>query len=118
MKNKLSILFSFSLLLLMASCKKEENKIFYEGGTAPVLSASAVTITLEPGQEANTALVLDWTNPEYRFTTGVSSQDVTYTLEIDTLGANFASSKKYTGVFSKSNRFWTVFCTCAKLRPS
>ncbi len=102
MKNKLSLLFSFSLALLLFSCKKEETKIYYEGGTPPVLSASATTISLESGQETNTVLVLNWTNPEYRFTTGISSQDVTYTVEIDTLGANFASSKKYTTVFSKS----------------
>lgn len=31
------------------------------------------------------------TNPNYRFSTGISSQDVTYTLEIDTLGINFGS---------------------------
>jgi len=109
MTNKLSILLSFSLLLMMISCKKEENKIFYEGGNPPVLSASATTVSLESGQEANTALELNWTNPEYKFTTGISSQDVTYTLEIDTLGANFASSKKYTTVFSKSlSKTYTV----------
>jgi len=101
MTNKLSILLSFSFLLLLFSCKKEENKIYYEGGTAPVLSASATTVSLESGQETNTALVLNWTNPGYRFTTGISSQDVTYTLEMDTLGGNFSSSKKYTTVFSK-----------------
>jgi starch-binding outer membrane protein SusE/F len=101
MTNKLSILLSFSLLLIMFSCKKEENKIYSEGGNAPVLSASATTVSLESGQEANTALLLTWTNPEYRFTTGISSQDVTYTFEMDTLGGNFSSSKKYTNVFSK-----------------
>ena len=101
MTNKLSILLSFSFLLIMISCKKEENKIYSEGGTPPVLSASATTVSLESGQEANTALVLTWTNPAYRFTTGISSQDVTYTLEMDTLGANFGSSKKATAVISK-----------------
>jgi hypothetical protein len=85
----------------MFSCKKEENKIYYEGGNAPVLASSATTVSRESGQETNTALVLAWTNPGYRFTTGISSQDVTYTLEMDTLGGNFGSSKKYTTVFSK-----------------
>ena len=109
MTNKLSILLSFSLLLMMFSCKKEENKIFYEDGNTPVLSASATTVSLESGQEANTALVLTWTNPEYKFTTGISSQDVNYTLEMDTLGANFSSSKKYTAVFSKDlSKTYTV----------
>jgi starch-binding outer membrane protein SusE/F len=109
MTNKLSILLSFSLLLMMISCKKEENKIFYEGGNPPVLSASATTVSLESGQEANTTLVLTWTNPDYKFTTGISSQDVTYTLEMDTLGANFSSSKIYTFVLPKDlSKTYTV----------
>jgi len=100
MKNRLSILFS-SLLILLFSCKKEEAKIYYEGGTPPALTASTTSVTLEPGLEANTALVLNWTNPNYQFSNGSNSHDVTYTLEMDTLGANFNSSKKYTTVFAK-----------------
>lgn len=101
MKHNLSILLSSFLLLILFSCKKEENKIYYEGATPPVLTASATTVALEPGSEANTAIVLNWTNPDYKFTTGVNSQDVTYTLELDTLGGNFSSSKKYTTVIAK-----------------
>src|SRR5690242_17258831 len=101
MKNILRLLFSSSLLLAIWSCKKAENKIYFDGGTPPELSASTTTVTLEPGSEANTALVLKWTNPDYTFTTGLSSQDVTYTLEMDTLGGNFSSSTKYTTVISK-----------------
>jgi len=91
----------FSILLLGIGCEKDENKIYLEGGTAPALTASSNNVSLEPGEEANTALVLNWTNPEYQFTTGISSQDVTYTFEMDTLGANFSSSKKYTTVIAK-----------------
>jgi starch-binding outer membrane protein SusE/F len=100
MKNRLSILFS-SLLILLFSCEKEEAKIYYEGGTPPALTASATAITLEPGLEGNTALVLNWTNPNYQFSNGSNSHDVTYTLEMDTLGANFNSTKKYTTVLAK-----------------
>lgn len=100
MKNKISILLTSFLLLAFISCKKQETKDYYEGGTAPKLTASTSTVTLEPGMEANTAIVLNWTNPDYKFTTGPSSQDVTYTLELDTLGANFSSSKKYATVFA------------------
>lgn len=100
MKNKFSILLTSFLLLALISCKKQETKDYYEGGTTPALTASTSTVTLEPGQEANTAIVLNWTNPNYQFTTGPSSQDVTYTLELDTLGANFGSSKKYATVLS------------------
>ena len=109
MKNKLPFLFSSFMILLLWSCKKEENKIFFEGGTAPVLSASTATVSLEPGDEAKTALVLSWTNPEYKFTTGLNSQDVTYTLEMDTLGANFNSSKKVATVIGKDlSKTYTV----------
>lgn len=96
MKNRFSILLASFLLLAFISCKKQETKDYYEGGTAPKLTASTSTVTLEPGQEANTAITLNWTNPDYKFTSGPSSQDVTYTLEIDTLGGNFSSGKKYT----------------------
>lgn len=102
MKNKLLILLTSFFLLTIMSCKKEETKDYYEGGTAPALTGSTTTISLEPGLEANTAIVLNWTNPKYQFTTGLSSFDVTYTLEIDTLGANFGSSKKYTTVISSN----------------
>lgn len=100
MKNKFSILLTSFWLLALISCKKQETKDYYEGGTAPTLTASTTTVSLEPGSEANTAIVLNWTNPDYKFTTGPSSQNVTYSLELDTMGANFGSSKKYTEVIS------------------
>jgi starch-binding outer membrane protein SusE/F len=88
---------------LLESCEKEENKIFYEGGTAPVLTSSTNTVSLKPppADESVEALKLNWTNPNYTFTTGVSSQDVSYTLEMDTVGVNFGSPGKYTTSISK-----------------
>jgi starch-binding outer membrane protein SusE/F len=102
MKNKFSILLTSLLLLALISCKKQETRDYFEGGTAPALTASTSNVTLEPGQETNTAIVLNWTNPEYTFTSGPSSLDVTYTLEVDTMGANFNSSKKYTTVLASN----------------
>ena len=87
--------------MVLAACQKEENKIYFEGGTPPVLTASTTNINLQPGLEANTAVALSWTNPDYEFTTGVSSHDVNYTLEIDTLGGNFSSGVKYSTVIAK-----------------
>lgn len=102
MKNKLIIFSSFLVVVFaLLSCEKDENKIYYEGGTPPVLTASATSITMEPGGEANTALILNWSNPEYKFTTGINSQDVTYTIEIDTLGGNFNSKNKFSTVIAK-----------------
>jgi len=104
MKNIFHLLFSSTLLLAITSCEKAENKVFFEGGTPPQLAASTTNVVLEPGLESNVALALSWTNPEYKFTTGISSQDVTYALEMDTLGGNFSSSTKVTSVVAKDTK--------------
>ena len=101
MKSYINRFSLFAAMLFLFACEKVENKISYQGGTQPTLAGSTTAVRLEAGEENNTAIRLTWTNPNYQFTTGLSSQDVKYTLEIDTLGANFASSKKYTTVFSK-----------------
>jgi hypothetical protein len=109
MKNIFRLLALLVFVFSMSSCEKQESKDFFEGGTPPVLTASATTVTLESGQETNTAITLNWTNPDYMFTTGISSLDVTYTIEMDTLGANFASSKKVSTVISKElSKTYTV----------
>ena len=93
MKTIISRLFFISILAgLFASCEKDENKIYYEGGTAPVLTASTTNALVLTGANAsNQALRFTWTNPDYSFTTGVSSQDVIYVLQVDTTGSNFTS---------------------------
>jgi hypothetical protein len=79
----------FSLAVIgMASCEKDENKVEFLGGTAPTLSASSTApLVLVVGNKDNTAITFSWTNPNYQFNTGISSQDVTYTLQIDTSSA-------------------------------
>jgi starch-binding outer membrane protein SusE/F len=93
MKNIFKYLFpALTVVIVLASCKKEENQIFFEGGTAPVLTASSTAaMVLTPANAANQAVKFSWTNPNYAFTTGVSSQNVTYVLQVDTTGANFTS---------------------------
>ncbi len=95
----------FLIAAVVSSCKKEESKIYFEGGTTPVLTGSTAAVRLEPGEEGNLAIKFSWTNPDYRFTTGGSSHDVSYLLEYDTLGANFASSKKQSISVSKDLSF-------------
>ncbi len=89
------------LLIGAIGCNKVENKVYFEGGTQPVISTNTQNVTLEAGEESKTAITFSWTNPEYRFTTGISSQDVNYTLEIDTVGGNFKSGAKFSTVISK-----------------
>lgn len=90
MRNRLLVFLSF--LLVFVACRKDENKIYYQGGTAPTLTAKTTgSTTLLQASESQPFLTLNWTNPDYRFTTGISSQDVSYLLQIDTVGANFSS---------------------------
>jgi starch-binding outer membrane protein SusE/F len=91
MKYKL-LLFASFLAGILFSCKKEENRVYFEGGTAPVLTASSTAdLVLTDANKNNQAIRFSWTNPDYNFSTGVSSLDVTYTLQVDTTGANFKS---------------------------
>lgn len=79
----------------LSSCEKEENKVYFEGGTAPVLTASATTpVVLLPANAAQPAMSFSWTNPNYNLNTGTSSQNVNYTLEVDSAGRNFSSAMK------------------------
>ncbi len=103
--KKLVKLFAGALLILtgFASCEKEENKNYFEGGTAPVLTASVTgTIPLSFINKDNEAVKFTWTNPNYQFTTGISSQDVSYLVEIDTAGKNFTSANRVQFAISQS----------------
>lgn len=79
---------------VMLSCKKDENQVFFQGGTNPVFSASSTAaMVLASANKDNPAITFSWTNPNYQFNTGNSSQDVTYILQVDTAGANFTNPK-------------------------
>lgn len=101
------LLIPFILVFIISSCKKDEHKIFLEDGTAPVLDASVTgSIPLSYANKDNEALKLSWTNPDYKFTTGLSSHSVSYQIEIDTTGSDFTNPQKQTitvsGDLSKS----------------
>lgn len=88
---KLSIFF-FAAAFAFAGCTKEENKVFFKDGTPPVLTSdNTAPLMLVRDNADDHAVTFYWTNPEYQFNTGVSSQDVTYTLQVDVVGANFSS---------------------------
>jgi len=102
MKNIFRFLILSSLLFTaLAACTKDENKDYLIGGTAPVLTASNTAPALSYANADKEALTLTWTNPNYKFTTGISSQDVSYLVEIDTMGANFTNPQKQTVSVSK-----------------
>lgn len=95
MKNILKLLLgTFLAAVFLFSCKKDENKLYFEGGTAPALTANKNAIEISYIDKDNDAISFSWTNPNYKLATGVSSQDVNYILEIDTAGANFTNPKR------------------------
>lgn len=90
-------------------CEKDENMVMFDTGTNPVLSANTLAPQLVPGKEKEVAMTLNWTNPEYKFNTGISSQDVQYRLEFDTVGANFGNARKGIVVVARDlSRSFTV----------
>ncbi len=103
MKNIIKNIAALSLMaILFISCKKEINDITFEGGTPPVLTASASgPFVLDITKKNDALITFNWTNPNYMFSTGVSSQDVTYTIQIDTTGSNFSNPSKAERVISK-----------------
>ena len=89
-------------VVLFASCKKDQSMEYFNGGTAPVISSSVTgTIPLSYANSSLNAVTFNWTNPNYQFASGISSQDVSYLLEIDTLGANFTNPSRLTQTISK-----------------
>lgn len=94
MKNILKLLSVSSLLLIVLwSCKKDENRDYFLGGTPPVLSmqtnTGADSVNMAFIDSSKTAILFSWNNPNYKFTTGISSQNVNYQLQIDSAGNNF-----------------------------
>src|ERR1700759_413331 len=79
-------------LIHLSSCKKDESKVYFDGGTTPVLTSTvtADSIPLPLSDTTATAVTFSWTNPNYQYSNGISSMDVTYYLEFDTT-SNFNS---------------------------
>lgn len=95
--KKIATLFLGSLILAgtFSSCSKDENQVFLEDAATPVLTANkTTTIPLSFVNQGQEAVSFAWTNPDYLFTTGVNSQEVTYLFEMDTTGANFTNPKR------------------------
>lgn len=96
MKKIINQFFFLSLLVaVIASCKKDEKQVLFEGGTAPLFSSSTTAdmVLIRPNADLH-AVTFSWTNPDYQFNTGLSSQDVYYYIQVDTLGANFTNPNK------------------------
>ncbi|MEO8771602.1 MAG: SusE domain-containing protein [Ferruginibacter sp.] len=97
------VIFLSLLVAIFASCKKDETKVSVESSKAPVLTATEYTspMVLLRVNRNDQAMKLAWTNPDYQFSTGISSQDVSYTIQLDTIGTNFNGPNLKEQVISK-----------------
>jgi hypothetical protein len=82
-------------IVLFAACDKEGDQVKLIGGSSDItLSISSTAdLTLTKAQENFSSLQFQWTNPGYRFSNGVNTQDITYTLQIDKDGGDFTGAK-------------------------
>lgn len=67
-----------SLLLLASSCKKDEVRAVLSQGSAPTLTGSTNSLTLDSANNSSNAVTFSWPAVNYGF-----SADVTYTLQFD-----------------------------------
>ncbi len=89
------------------SCEKDENQVVFDSGTAPSLSAaipggSADSVSLLKANAALPAITFNWTNPTYRLNTGVSSQNVSYALQLRKIGGPWVSVSSSSTDLSKT----------------
>jgi starch-binding outer membrane protein SusE/F len=103
MKNTIKLLAGLIITaMVFVACKKEINSVTYQGGTAPVVTATTLgPVVLTKADENKVWATFTWTNPNYQLSTGLSSHDVTYTLQFDTTGSNFTTANPQEIVVSK-----------------
>jgi len=82
-------------IVLFAACDKEGDQVKLIGGSSDItLSISSTAdLTLTKAQANFNSLQFQWTNPGYKFSNGVNTQDITYTLQIDKDGGDFTGAK-------------------------
>ena len=104
--NKLMLLIGSGLLLTAISCKKDmSNAVYYNGFTdslkvAESLNTPGDTLVLSKVNQSVTALNLAWNNPNFNLTDGPSSQNVSYAIQVDTVGDNFKNPATVTVVLA------------------
>jgi starch-binding outer membrane protein SusE/F len=97
MKYLSKILVAFTCIGFLAACEKDEKQVTLEQGTVPVLSSTVTspsTLPMSFANKDNQVFRLNWTNPNYQFNIGASSQNVNYSLQMDTAGVSFGSANR------------------------
>ncbi|GAB2477385.1 hypothetical protein GCM10011375_20070 [Hymenobacter qilianensis] len=92
MKNWLTqILGLCTAVLLLSSCEKDENQIVAKPGRETTLTTVSTNVPLTLEDKDKTYVVYSWTPVSF----GYQGEVVTYTLEVDKKGNEFASPKSY-----------------------
>lgn len=89
--------------LALNSCSKEEINAVFKDGVAPTLSSSVNRVNLVPADSSRNVISFTWSDPNYQIDGEKTSHNVTYTLEIDSLGKNFAKPQRITVTNALSN---------------
>ena len=84
--NKISGLIVIIILLTFVACDKTDVPATHQEGTVSVLSSSSANVAPLPADSNNTALTLNWTNPQY----ATDTANFKFVIEIDSTGKNFA----------------------------
>jgi len=87
-------------MLVLASCKKDEEKLTVTAGESPVLAASASTLLLTKDSAQDTVITFSWNKYDMSWTNPALGSDIAkYTLEITSTPKGFASAYAidYTG---------------------
>ncbi|POY37401.1 hypothetical protein C3K47_06465 [Solitalea longa] len=74
-----------AMLLMLSSCKKDENMVIATDGTPSVLTASNQNVVLTEATESQEAVRFSWTRADYGYTSVVK-----YQLQVDKKGNGFA----------------------------
>ncbi|AEE52729.1 SusE domain-containing protein [Haliscomenobacter hydrossis] len=93
----------FAATLGLVSCSKEEINAVFKDGVAPTLSSSVNRVNLVPADSSRNVISFTWSDPNYQIDGEKTSHNVTYTLEIDSLGKNFAKPQRITVTNALSN---------------
>ena len=103
------LFFAGAATTLLTSCKKDYAKVYFNGGTAPVLTATATdSIPLPLSDTTGNAVTFNWTNPNYQFSDGISSMNVTYYLEFDTVSSFNSPILQTVAISSSLSQTFTV----------
>jgi hypothetical protein len=103
------LFFAGAASMLLTSCKKDYAKVYFDGGSAPVLTATTTdSIPLPLSDTTGNAVTFNWTNPNYQYSDGISSMNVAYSLQFDTVSSFSSNDMQQVVISSNLSQTFTV----------